>query len=620
MTRRLFNSGERVALYLASEGRCTRCGRKLEKGFHADHEQPFSQGGETDVANGQALCPNCNLSKGGKVMEGLRNWQNRAILQFMADRPPNFLCEATPAAGKTRVAAELAFRLRAAELTPRIITVVPTRRLRKQTADKYRRDCGLQLHYQWKPGDGVFPHGEYCGAVVTYSTIAQNVALFRKFCSDEPTLAVLDEIHHAHIERDWGSALFNAFEPAVHRLLLSGTPFRSDDGAIPFVRYVDGKGIADFSYGYDQALADEIVRAAYFPRFGGSMEWIDGEGHKSANFNDDLDERGQSRRLRTALTAGEHLSGMLRQAHSDLLQMREDDPDAAGLVLAIDQDHAAEVARKMQRDLGVDPIVAISDDPAADRLIEDFESSAAPWIVAVRMITEGVDIRRLRACVFATNIVTEMFFRQAVGRIVRREDDHEQHWAHFYIPDDARLRQFATDIMKQREMVMGTTGGDDEGGEGAPKPASLFLPLSSTIELAGGVAGPYLFTPTELAFAERVKLSNRETAGDTTLHVALLLRAANPNFASGGAAAAEGASEADDLTARIKKSRNKNDKLAKAIAMRWGIEYRQVNETLNRLVGIRSVKVCFVAETLERRAAFAERWLAFGDFREAANA
>ncbi len=37
------------------------------------------------------------------------------------------------------------------------------------------------------------------------------------------------------------------------------------------------------------------------------------------------------------------------------------------------------------------------------------------------MISEGVDIRRLRILVYATNIVTELAFRQITGRIVRTD-------------------------------------------------------------------------------------------------------------------------------------------------------------------------------------------------------
>ncbi len=547
----------------------------------------------------------------------LWKWQSRAILEFMAERRSDFLIEATPGAGKTRTGAEIALRLRAAGITPRIISVVPTQRLRKQTADKYRGDCGLQLKWDWKPGDGAFPGGDFCGVAVTYQTVTQNQGLFRSYCNGVPTLVVLDEIHHASRERSWGSALHYAFEPAVHRLMLSGTPFRSDDGAIPFVRYVDGKGVADVSYGYGDALADEVVREVYFPKFGGSMEWVDDDGRREATFADDLDDRGQSRRLRTALMAdGGHLGGMLKQAHRDLMQMRDDDPDAAGLVIAIDQEHATVVAGRMRTELGVDPIIAISDDPGATDLIEQFETSGAPWIVAVRMVSEGVDIPRLRSCIYASNIITEMFFRQAVGRVVRKQDDHEQHWAHFYIPDDPRLRQYAADIRKQRDMVaIPPIEPSPQEGTGSRSPTT-FVPLSSTAEDAGAVAGEHNLSADELTYAERVKLANTETASLSTLKVALLLKAAKHFPIS--AAESTTVPQPQDITARLQLLRRSNNKLAKRIAMRWGIEYREVNSSLNRLVGIRSVTQCFTVEALNRRLDFAERWFQSGDLAEAA--
>ena len=62
--RRAFSTSERVALLLAAEGRCAECGGELEPGWHGDHVTAYSRGGETRAANGQALCPRCNLKKG----------------------------------------------------------------------------------------------------------------------------------------------------------------------------------------------------------------------------------------------------------------------------------------------------------------------------------------------------------------------------------------------------------------------------------------------------------------------------------------------------------------------------------------------------------------------------
>lgn len=63
---RRFNSKQRVALFIRSQGKCAKCGRRLVIGWHADHKRPFCKNGETDTLNGQALCPSCNQKKGNK--------------------------------------------------------------------------------------------------------------------------------------------------------------------------------------------------------------------------------------------------------------------------------------------------------------------------------------------------------------------------------------------------------------------------------------------------------------------------------------------------------------------------------------------------------------------------
>ncbi|MBR7503214.1 ATP-dependent helicase, partial [Mycobacterium tuberculosis] len=83
------------------------------------------------------------------------------------------------------------------------------------------------------------------------------------------TLVILDEVHHAGDALSWGDAVREAFGPAVRRLSLTGTPFRSDTSPIPFVTYApDAEGIrtsvADYSYGYGRALKDSVVRPVLF--------------------------------------------------------------------------------------------------------------------------------------------------------------------------------------------------------------------------------------------------------------------------------------------------------------------------------------------------------------------
>ncbi len=264
---------------------------------------------------------------------------------------------------------------------------------------------------------------------------------------------IFDEIHHAADDRAWGDAIRAAFEPAGRRLALSGTPFRSDVSAIPFVRYRHEEAVADYEYGYGDALADGgVVRPVYFPRIDGMMEWTapDGSFH-SHGFDDPLDAARAGQRLRTAYSLeGEWLPHVLRQAHDQLLAIRVRQPDAAGLVIATDQDHAKGIVRLLRERLGVRAVVATSDDPEASSHISRFVASTDPWIVAVRMVSEGVDIPRLRVGVFATTTTTELFFRQAVGRLVRWTRGVRGQKAFLFIPDEPRLRARAFSIAEQR--------------------------------------------------------------------------------------------------------------------------------------------------------------------------
>jgi hypothetical protein len=144
------------------------------------------------------------------------------------------------------------------------------------------------------------------------------------------------------------------------------------------------------------------------------------------------------------------LPAVLEQAHAQLEHLRGRDPRAAGLVIAMDQEHARAIAALMQERLGVSPLVATSDESDASRKIGAFATSTAPWIVAVRMVSEGVDVPRLRVGVYATNTVTDLFFRQAVGRLVRFVPGLGRQTAYMLIPDDKRLRTFAAGIAEQR--------------------------------------------------------------------------------------------------------------------------------------------------------------------------
>jgi len=373
----------------------------------------------------------------------LRAWQTAAFDAWIAERPADALVVATPGAGKTRFATKLAHALLAGGDVRRAIVVVPREHLKAQFA-RAMAGAGIHLDHKFRNADRGLA-SDLDGCVATYQQVAAAPRTFGALARG-PALVVLDEIHHAGEEASWGQALRDAFGEARHRVALSGTPFRSDGAPIPFVRYEAGTCVASTTYDYAQALRDGVCRALVFPLHGGEAEWVSRDGQAMrANFDDPLERRHASERLRTALTQPEWLGDVLEKAHAKLLEMRAaGHPEAGGLIAAMNQEHARFVAALLERRTGVRAELVVSDLDDASRRISSFGRSREPWIVAVHMISEGVDIPRLRVGVFASNVVSEMYFRQFCGRFVRTgADPRREREAFVYLPDDLRLRTMA---------------------------------------------------------------------------------------------------------------------------------------------------------------------------------
>jgi len=392
----------------------------------------------------------------------LRAWQRAAFDRWSAARPIDALFVATPGAGKTRFAARLAHEGLRSRAIVRTLVVVPREHLKGQVA-RAMAGAGIELDHRFSNADAALPT-DLDGAVVTYQQVAAAPERFAALCR-VPTLAVLDEVHHAGEEASWGAALRTAFAGARHRVAMSGTPFRSDGGAIPFVRYEAGECVADFSYDYAAALGDGVCRALVFPLQGGEAHWTSRDGNEiRASFDDPLERRLAGERLRTALTQSAWLGDVLEKAHRRLLEVRAaGHADAGGLVAAMNQDHARFVAAELERRTGVVPELVVSDLDDASRRIARFAASRAPWIVAVHMISEGVDIPRLRVGVFASNVVSELYFRQFCGRFVRTgADPRSEREAYVYLPDDLRLRALASRIAVDVRRALRAHAEDDD--------------------------------------------------------------------------------------------------------------------------------------------------------------
>lgn len=389
----------------------------------------------------------------------LRQWQQEALAQYIEANPKDYLVTATPGAGKTTFALTLALHLMSKRAIDRVVVVVPTDHLRTQWADAASA-VALVLDPKLANADGPV-RADTSGYITTYAQVASHPMLHRARATAKRTLVILDEIHHAGDSLSWGDAVQNAFSEAQRRLCLTGTPFRTKpEERIPFVQYAapssdEIMSVADYTYGYREALADAVVRPVVFAAYSGTSRWMNSAGDvMSASLSDAGTKRREETAWRTALNPeGKWIPHVIAAADRRLSDVRDSGmPDAAALMLATDQETARAYAKLVKKITGHTPVLVLSDDPKSSKKIEEFNRSQDRWMVAVRQVSEGVDIVRLNVCVWTTSYRTPLFFAQAVGRVVRARNSRET--ATVFIPAVRPLLALAAELEEQRNHVV----------------------------------------------------------------------------------------------------------------------------------------------------------------------
>ncbi len=427
--------------------------------------------------------------------KNLRAWQTAALAQYLDTNPRDFLAVATPGAGKTSFALTLAAHLLSRRQIDRIIIVAPTEHLKTQWAEAAHR-----IHLAIDPAFGVKQgraSRDFVGIALTYAGVAANPLALRIRTEGFKTLVILDEVHHAGDALSWGESVREAFEPATRRLMLTGTPFRSDANPIPFVRYEpDSSGglrsRPDYSYGYTEALADGIVRPVLFLAYSGEMQWRTSAGDEvAARLGGPMTKDLASQALRTALDPqGSWMPAVLRAADTRLTEIRSHVPDAGGLVIATDQTAARAYADLLRSITGRKPVLVVSDEPQSSKKITAFAESDARWMVAVRMVSEGVDVPRLAVGVYATSTATPLFFAQAVGRFVRARSKGES--ASVFVPSVPSLLLYASEMERERDHVLRAATEVDE--------SELLVAAERTLTEADGAEGEFAALGSEADF------------------------------------------------------------------------------------------------------------------------
>ena len=426
------------------------------EGNHADHINPKSLGGSDDVSNCQILSASGNIRKSANLQSS-RQWQNNFYREW--DKAQNrFLLVAIPGSGKTFASLTVAKQFLDAGSDRRVLIVVPTLNVRRQWEVEAAKMFGIQLQTEKFGTD--FRTG-FIGGVATYQSLASQVSLFRKIVTSRPTLVIFDEVHHLSDTATWGETAKIACENATRILLLSGTPFRTDGLTIPFINY-DGDGfcIPNFRYDYPHALSDSVVRSFTFDYSRGSFDEINYGEERKVEFHGEMSDDEAAESLRRLLTPeGNFLAEQIRLSHQKLVQIREHIPDAAAMAVCIDQFHAIKVAEVIKRVTGCTASVIVSDDDKTTDTVDNFRKSSKEWVVSVRQVSEGTDIKRLHVLCYLTSATTEVFFRQLIGRVsrVRFQENNATATqdagtldleAFVYLPADPRLIRHAKNIEK----------------------------------------------------------------------------------------------------------------------------------------------------------------------------
>jgi superfamily II DNA or RNA helicase len=526
----------------------------------------------------------------------LRSWQEEATEAVRAHSGASFLTSATPAAGKTTFGLHIAHRMLSAKFVSRVVVAGPTTHICRQWAADAGR-YGIDLEPNRPNSDGR-ESDDFHGVAVTYQTIAAGPDTHRLAARRRPTLLIADEPHHMGDQAAWGLQARRAFDSARFRLLLSGTPFRSDNSAIPWVTYdEDGLSQADYVYGYPQALVDRVCRPITFLPYDGEMEWLSDGRLRSADFDLALPAAEAARRLRTALIPeGEWMGEVLRDGDSRLSEVRADGhPDAGGLVIASDQDHARAIAARLESVSGEQPELVMSDEPGASRRIAEFASSDRRWMVSVLMVSEGVDIPRLRVGVYATAARTELFFRQVVGRFIRTTPKPRRQMSYLLMPADPRLKALAREIELERRHALDLSPDAEEEEMDEPdperrEPGEGFAVLSS----GGAELDEAIMSETTL------QLFPTDDPEPGARKAPALVR---PEAASN-----DPKPERESAYASRERLRSERSRLVAFVARRTGKSHREIQARVNRDTRVRSVASATI-EQLERGNALLRREL-----------
>lgn len=411
----------------------------------------------------------------------LRNWQKEALHKAIdwlvttrGDR--HFLINAAPGAGKTLASCAIAQALFDMGEVDRVIVIAPRSEVVNQWSDDFRFVTGRHMSkVTAADGDIASLSLDICA---TWSAIQNLFPELQAVCRANRTLVICDEHHHAAVEAAWGRGAEGAFSEARFVLVLTGTPIRSDGAQSVWLAYDDAGAIdhpeaGSYALTYGDAVDLGYCRPVTFHRHDGRFtvdlqggQKIKVSGHEKSIIPQKLKRvPGLQRALDfyrlaktpqyekdnvTPLGSG-YQATMIEWGSEKLSELRHRLPEAGGLIIAPSIEMAEYMVNLIEIIEGERPILVHSQMPNPNSKIRAFRNTRKRWLVSVAMVSEGVDIKRLRVLIYLPNALTELAFRQAIGRVVRTIGPDDDTRAYVVMPSFETFDTFARRV--EDEMI-----------------------------------------------------------------------------------------------------------------------------------------------------------------------
>ncbi|MDR9827936.1 DEAD/DEAH box helicase family protein [Vibrio sp. FNV 38] len=376
----------------------------------------------------------------------LRAWQKDALksaINKYRHTGRHFFCQATPGAGKTVYASEVAGYLLEHEMVDLVLCLAPSNAI----CDGIQQTFSKRLTKPFKGGLGDV------GQVITYQALQFLPEDFWFSLKGKRVFVVVDEVHHCSGSdqsegNSWGSQIVSKIQNlATYTLALSGTPWRSDFVPIVLSQYTDpeGKLVVDYQYSLKQAVADRVCRSPSVVLVDNERLSIAGD-NGSESFSSILDYVKRSKAsYKSLLYNQDAMSHVLKLGCEKLEEIRQTSPNAGGLVVAASVAHAKLIQAKLIEKFNQSAVIVTYHNDRPGKDIAAFRQGNTQWIVSVGMVSEGTDIPRLQVCCHLSTIKTELYFRQVLGRILRiTKSQNQQAWLFTFAEEN--LSKFAERI------------------------------------------------------------------------------------------------------------------------------------------------------------------------------